>query len=109
MTVRQIFYQAVTRGLVEKTELAYKATVGRLLLLMRREGILPYEWLADGTRWMRKPASYTGIAAFIERHQHTCYRDLWAESDADVEVWCEKEALGGTISDVTYEYDVPPM
>ena len=26
MSVRQVFYQAVTRGLVDKTELAYKTT-----------------------------------------------------------------------------------
>jgi hypothetical protein len=35
MTVRQIFYQAVSRGLVEKTEAEYTGTVGRLLTEMR--------------------------------------------------------------------------
>jgi hypothetical protein len=55
--VRGVFYQAVTRGLVAKTEAEYKRTVIRLLGIMRREGELPYGWIADETRWMRKPAS----------------------------------------------------
>jgi hypothetical protein len=109
MTVRQVFYQAVSRGLVPKSEAAYKSTVGRLLVEMRRDGTLPYSWLADGTRWQRKPSTYTGLSAFIERHQRAYRRDLWAESDTYVEVWVEKEALAGTIYDVTAEYDVPLM
>jgi hypothetical protein len=109
MSVRQVFYQAVTRGLVEKTELAYNATVGRLLLEMRRDGTIPYSWIADGTRWMRKPSSYTGLAAFIERHQDAYRRDPWAESDTYLEVWCEKDALAGVIYGITAQYDVPLM
>ena len=69
MTVRQVFYQAVVAGLVEKTEGEYKNTVARLLLEMRRGGEIPYSWIADNTRWMRKPTTYTGLADFIERHQ----------------------------------------
>lgn len=40
-TVRGAFYQAVTSGLVAKTEAEYKGTVVRLLVLMRRDGELP--------------------------------------------------------------------
>jgi hypothetical protein len=108
-SVRQVFYQATVRGLVPKTEAAYKNTVGRLLVLMRRDSTIPYRWLVDGTRWMRKPATYTGLNSFIERHQHAYRRDLWAESEAYVEIWVEKEALAGTIFEVTAEYDVPLM
>src|SRR4051794_41050289 len=51
MTCRQVFYQAVTRGLIEKTESEYKKTICRLLLAMRRDGQLPYRWITDGTRY----------------------------------------------------------
>jgi hypothetical protein len=109
MTVRQVFYQAVVAGLIEKTEAEYNSTVVRLLLQMRRAGELPYSWIADNTRWMRKPTTYTGLAAFIDRHQRTYRRDLWAEADTYVEIWLEKEALAGVVVDVTAEYDVPLM
>jgi hypothetical protein len=109
MTVRQVFYRASVAGLIGKTEAEYQNVVGRLLLEMRRAGELPYSWISDNTRWMRKPRTYNGLADFIERHQHAYRRDLWAESDAYVEVWLEKEALAGVVLDVTAEYDVPLM
>ena len=109
MTVRQVFYAATVAGLVDKTEDAYRNTVARLLLQMRRDGDLPYSWITDATRWMHKQSSYDGLAAFIERHQRAYRRDLWAEAEDYVEVWVEKEALAGVIYDVTDEFDVPLM
>ncbi|MEM7024353.1 MAG: hypothetical protein AAF637_17500 [Pseudomonadota bacterium] len=106
MTVRQVFYQAVVAGLVAKTEVEYQATVARLLLEMRRAGRIPYSWIADNTRWMRKPNTYTGLAQFIETHQQAYRRNLWADSETYVEVWVEKEALAGVLLDVTAEFDV---
>src|SRR5262245_64192496 len=44
MTVRQVFYQATVRGLVEKAESGY-GKVQTDLTVMRRAGELPYDWL----------------------------------------------------------------
>lgn len=60
MTVRQVFYQASVRGIVEKTEGGY-IKVQTDLVQMRRAGVLPYDWLADNTRWQRKPTSFGTI------------------------------------------------
>ena len=62
MSVRQVYYRGVVAGLWEKTETEYQCTVARLLLEMRRSGQLPYAWLADNTRWMRKPKSYSSLS-----------------------------------------------
>ena len=56
-TVRQVFYQATVRGVVQKDEPGY-ARVQRELADMRREGVLPYDWVVDSTRWMRKPVTH---------------------------------------------------
>ena len=53
-TVRQVFYQATVRGFIDKTESGY-TKVQRMLADLRRAGDLPYEWIADNTRFMRKP------------------------------------------------------
>ena len=45
MTVRQVFYQATVRDLVEKSEAGY-SKVQTNLTLLRRTGHLPYGWLA---------------------------------------------------------------
>jgi hypothetical protein len=108
-TVRGVFYQAVGRGLVAKTESEYKNTIIRSLGIMRRAGELPYGWIADETRWMRKPASYTSLADMLAQSARLYRRALWDAQPAYVEVWLEKEALSGAIYEVTGEWDVPLM
>src|SRR5215203_7061994 len=76
-TVRQVFYQAVTRGLVSKTEQEYKGTVCRALTRMRKQGRLPYDWLADNTRLMRKPRTYSSLRSALEHTRRFYRRALW--------------------------------
>jgi len=66
MTVRQLFYQATIRGLVEKEENGYQK-VQTDLTVMRRAGDLPYHWLADNTQWQRKPRTFRRPSGSIER------------------------------------------
>jgi hypothetical protein len=65
MTVRQVFYQASVRGIVEKSEAGYNK-VQIDLVQMRRAGEMPYGWLADSTRWQRKPRTFNSV--YIEKH-----------------------------------------
>ena len=108
-TVRQVFYQLVGRGVVAKTEMEYKSTVIRLLTEMRRAGEIPFGWIADSTRWMRKPRSYSSLTDMLTESQQFYRRALWDDQDAYVEVWLEKDALAGVLYDVTSEFDVPLM
>jgi hypothetical protein len=109
MTVRQVFYRAVSAGLVAKTETEYKATVGRLLVEMRRQGEMPFGWLVDNTRWMRKPSTHTSLDGFLASAARHYRRALWDHQDVYVEVWLEKDALAGVLYDVTEVWDVPLM
>ena len=108
MSVRQVYYQLTTLGVIEKTEKDYKGTVVRLLGEMRRDGTIPYSWLADATRWMRKPTTYDSAAEAVEQLASVYRRNLWSDSDV-VELWVEKEALAGVLVEVTERWDVPLM
>jgi hypothetical protein len=109
MTLRQLFYQLVSQGVVAKTEGEYNRTVGRLLLEMRRSGAIPYSWIADSTRWMRRPRTYTGIQDVLEQTLNDYRRDVWQDQEAYVELWLEKDALAGVLLDVTAKWHVPLM
>lgn len=106
MSVRQVFYQAVVHYLVEKTEKAYRL-VQRNLVTLRESGDIPWEWITDSTRYYRKPNTHRGLAHLLRESQEFYRRDLWANQDAHVEIWIEKEALVGVVDPVTMEYDVP--
>ena len=108
MTVRQVFYQATVRGIVEKAETGYKK-VQVDLVKMRKDGSLPYDWLADNTRWQRKPRTYNSIEDALINTAQFYRKALWADADCYVEVWLEKDALAGVVYPVTEMYDVPLM
>jgi hypothetical protein len=109
MTVRQVFYQAASvRKTVDKTEAGYKQVQNDLTLL-RKQGKLPYDWLADNTRWQRKPATFDGPENALKSTAKLYRKDLWCRANAYVEVWIEKDALAGVIMPITETYDVPLM
>lgn len=110
VTVRQVFYQMVAKGL-EKSENQY-VRVQQELLKQRRgeaEPRVPWSWVTDETRWMRKPTSYEGLSEVLDITAGAYRRKLWAAQDVYVEVWCEKDALAGSLYDVTSDWDVPLM
>jgi hypothetical protein len=108
MTVRQAFYQATIHELVEKSEAGYNK-VQTDLVLLRRAGVLPYHWLADNTRWQRKPRTFNSPQKALEETARFYRKALWEDADCYVEVWLEKDALAGVVWPVTSEYDVPLM
>jgi hypothetical protein len=93
MTVRQVFYQATVRALVEKAESGY-AKVQNDLTLMRRAGDLPYDWLADNTRWQRKPITFNSVEQALRDTAALYRKNLWTDASSYVEIWLEKDALG---------------
>jgi hypothetical protein len=108
-TCRQIFYRAVSEGIIPKTEAAYKNIVIRLLARMRLNGTLPFDWIADNTRWMRKPTTFSSLASALHHTQAAYRRCVWDNQDCYVEVWLEKDALSGVLYQVTRKWDVPLM
>jgi len=109
MTVRQLFYRAVTQGLIPKTEKAYLVTVCRLTALMRKDGSLPYSWLADHGREPRTVSTWSSIGSILESAAGCYRRDVWHDQPYQVQVWLEKDALAGIIGSVTDRYQVPLM
>ena len=106
-TVRQVFYQMVSRGFVDKTEQEYDGTVCRLLGEMREDGRVPWDWVIDNTRWVRRPVTYDGLSHAIYSLARGYRRDLWKNADHYVEIWVEKDALAGVLEAETEPLDVP--
>jgi hypothetical protein len=107
MTVRQVFYQLVVRGAVEKTEQAYQGVVIRLLSEMRLSGDVEWSWIVDESRRTRQTRTFDSVADALADTAKYYRRSALRESDVYIEIWSEKEALSGIIFDVASEYDVP--
>jgi hypothetical protein len=109
MTVRQVFYRLVSQGVIDKTENEYTNTVVRLLVDMRLQGDVPFGWIADNTRWLRKPKSYSSAERALQNCAETYRRSLWDNQNVYVEVWTEKDAMAGVLWEETKKWDVPLM
>lgn len=108
MTVRQVFYQATVRGLVEKEETGYdKVQIN--LAKMRRSDKLPWDWIVDNTRARNHPLTFRDVAAALQYAANNYRKELWNDTNAYVEIWLEKDALAGVIEGVTHKYDVSLM
>jgi hypothetical protein len=108
-TVRQVYYALTVRGVIQKTESEYQQTVVRLLTEMREKDQIPFDWITDNTRLMRKPSSFTSLKSCLKATADFYRRDIWSKMPVYVEVWCEKDALSGVIVVETEVYDVPLM
>ncbi len=96
-TVRQIFYQAVVRGLVPKDEAKGYKLVQRRLVKLRETGEIPYGWITDNVRIVRGYNRYEGPEDYARVAAEFYRRDYWADSPVNVEVWLEKDALAGVL------------
>lgn len=108
MIVRQVFYQATVANLVEKTEAGY-AKVQTDLVWLRRNELIPYEWIVDNTRWEQRPRTYESIAEALTYAARSYRRSLWSDAPCHVEIWLEKDALAGVVVPVTAKLDVSLM
>jgi hypothetical protein len=104
MTVRQVFYQAVVRGLVPKDEGKGYNVIQRRLVEMRRADRLPWYWITDNARTIYGYERYSGPRAFQAEIASLYRRDYWRNLSIRCEIWIEKDALSGVVRPITDEY-----
>jgi hypothetical protein len=104
-----VYYQLVSLQYIAKTELEYTQTTCRLLKRMRLDGTIPFSWIADNTRWQRKPKSFSSLEEAMENCAAIYRRSVWDDQDVYVEIWTEKDALAGVLIEETRKWDVPLM
>src|SRR3712207_6621494 len=74
MTVRQVYYQLVSRQLIDNKRTAYQA-VSRLIVKARISGLIPWEWVEDRLRKPRTPSMWRDLPHFITTVQRAYRRD----------------------------------
>ena len=105
MTLRQVFYQLVSRQVLENKESTYQG-LSRKLHDARNEGAIPWEWIEDRTRIPHAVSMWNGLSDFAETAREAYRRNVWATQPRYVECWVEKDALSGIFMDVLSPYGV---
>ena len=112
VTVRQVFYIAVTGGLIEKTERGYRRIIDDLTLL-RRGGTIPYDLIADGSRariGATADREDLDLDDLIAAHLRAAADDPgispWAETRIRPAVVCESRSIAGVIAAVCERWQI---
>lgn len=106
LTLRQLYYQFVARGLLPNEQREYKR-LGQIMSDARMAGLVDWSSIEDRTRSLRSNPHWDGPAGIIESAASSYREDKWAAQDTRIEVWIEKDALTGVIEPVCNELDIP--
>jgi hypothetical protein len=106
LTLRQVYYQLVARGIIENTERSYK-NVGALVNDGRMAGLIDWHAIEDRTRNVRANSHWTTPEDIIKSAAYSYAIEKWNDQPYRVEVWIEKDALVGVIGGICVELDVP--
>ena len=126
LTLRQLYYQFVARGLFpddrrwtwtgtkwkkdpEGTKNAdpnYK-WLGSLINNGRLAGFIDWTAIEDRTRAMKENSHWNSPADIVDSAATSYGIDLWEGQSKRVEVWVEKEALAGVVERPSSKIDVP--
>lgn len=106
LTLRQLFYQFVSRDLIPNTVKSYK-NLGSIVNDARLAGLIDWRHIHDRTRSLRKNSHWSDPQDLIHGAALGYGIDMWARQEYRPEVWIEKDALVGVIEEVCTRLDVP--
>lgn len=106
LTLRQLYYQLVSRDLIPNTERSYKR-VGSIINDARLAGLIDWSAIEDRTRNVRRLSHWDNPADIVETVAKQFRVDMWVGQTYRPEVWIEKDALVGVIEGICHRYDVP--
>lgn len=105
MTLRQLYYQMVSRGIIPNRDTAYNRLKG-LISDGRLAGIVSWTAIVDRTRNLMGVTTYDNPKQVINNAAESYKRDLWVDQPFRPEVWVEKEALVGVIQGICVQLRV---
>ncbi len=106
LTLRQLYYQFVSRAWLPNRHNEYKK-LGVTLSEARLAGLLPWDAIVDRTRYVREINTWRSPESIVRAAIDSYKIDRWKTQPNRVEVWIEKEALIGAISKVCHTNFIP--
>lgn len=100
MTLRQIYYQLVTRGLNYR-QVAYICKFGR------EQGLISWSGIVDRSRPVYDSGrTFESVNEFLDSIADYFNLNFWNGSESHIEIWTEKDALSQVIKEMALPYQV---
>ena len=105
ITLRQLYYQLVSRGLIPNEQRYYKR-LGEVITKAREGGYIDWNAIVDRGRNPVMAAHWQDAGELLQAAARQFRLDRWADQPKYVEVWCEKDALGSVLVPVCDRYHI---
>lgn len=106
LTLRQLYYQFVSKGLIPNTERSYK-NLGNVITRGREAGLISWSVIEDRTREAKSWLVNETDDEVLHNIQYHVQHNMWKYQNYYVEVWVEKEALSQVIRKPCNALNVP--
>jgi hypothetical protein len=108
LTLRQLYYQFVSRDLIPNTERSYK-NLGSAISDARDAGLIDWEAIEDRGRGVKAWLIDEDEKSVLDMIEYRFAMDFWQRQNCYVEVWVEKDALSSVIERACRKRSVPYM
>lgn len=106
LTLRQLYYQFVARGIIANKDSEYKR-LGSVVNDARLAGMLDWSAIVDRTRKIQINSHWENPSEIIQETVDVYALDTRKTQSVYIEVWVEKEALAGVLERACEPLDVP--
>ncbi len=108
LTLRQLYYQFVSRDIIDNHYKEYKR-LGYIIDNARKAGLIDWDSIEDRTRFLRRVTVFDSPEKGIETLTRQYKLDPWEEQSVRrrIEIWIEKDALIGVIQPICDRFRVP--
>lgn len=105
LSLRQLYYQLVSRNIVENTEKSYK-NIGKLVSDARLAGLVDWDMIRDRGRVTVGNSHWDSPADIVRSAANSFRICRWENQKNYIEVMVEKQALEGVLIPVCRDHDV---
>lgn len=105
LTVRQLFYQMVSKDIIPNTLQSYKS-LASLINDGRLAGLIDWSSIEDRTRDIEKNANWLSPSEILQSAASSFHMDMWEGQENRVVIIVEKEALVGVLQRARDEFDL---
>lgn len=106
LTLRQLYYQAVSRGYIPNNDAEYKK-ITTAICDARMAGLIDWNAIEDRTRYTRSLNHWNDPSEIVYSAAKQYANDKRFTQPIYVEAWIEKDALIGILEPIANKYDVP--
>lgn len=108
LTLRQLYYQLVSRDVIPNSEKSYKS-LGGLVSDARLAGLMDWSAIEDRVRQPKRASEFNNLEELVQAALRSYRLPRWKGQAAYVELWVEKDALAGVLWPIAHEYHVVLM